>query len=60
MHSESWSINDIFNAVDIDCKGWISIFDLEKLIVQSKKNFTVSDLELLVQYWSRSGQSKSI
>jgi Ca2+-binding EF-hand superfamily protein len=57
MMSEGWSAEDIFGAIDTDRKGWISIYDLEKLLINHKRcgsRSLVSDVELLITFYDKS------
>lgn len=57
MNSEGWSAEDIFGAIDTDRKGWISTFDLEKLLINHKRcgsRSLVSDVELLISFYDMS------
>ena len=57
MNSEGWSAEDIFGAIDTDRKGWISIYDLEKLLINHKRcgsRSLVSDVELLISFYDMS------
>jgi len=58
MSSEKWCAEDIFKAVDTDNKGWISVYDLEKLLINHKRcgsRSLVSEIELLIAFYDRSG-----
>jgi len=57
MHSENWCVEDIFSAIDTEQKGWISLYDLEKLLINHKRGGSrslVSDIELLISFYDKS------
>lgn len=61
MNSENWSAEDIFRAVDTEDKGWISVYDLEKLLINHKRcgsRSLVSDIELLISFYDKSGNKQ--
>lgn len=56
MNSEGWNADDIFEAIDTDRKGWISIYDIEKLLINHKRcgsRSLVSDVELLILLYDK-------
>jgi Ca2+-binding EF-hand superfamily protein len=62
MNAEGWSAEDIYAAIDIEQKGWISIYDLEKLLINHKRGGSrslVSDIELLIALYDKT-QNKHI
>ena len=61
MNTEKWCAEDIFKAVDTEDKGWISLYDLEKLLINHKRGGSrslVSDIELLIAFYDKSGNKQ--
>ena len=58
---EAWSLNDVFSAADQDLKGSLTVYDLEKLIIEQKRGGSrtlVDEIELLIGMYDRSGYKK--
>ncbi len=46
----------MFKLIDFENKGWISVYDLERLLINHKRGGSrslVSDIELLVALYAR-------
>ena len=59
--AEGWSLRELFDAIDQERKGTLSVYDLEKLIIQQRKGGSrniVEETELLVALYDRSGYGK--
>ena len=57
----SWTLQQIFEALDHERKGSVTVYDLEKLVMNQKKGGSrsiVEDIELLVAMYDRSGYGK--
>jgi len=55
------SADDLFKLVDRDEKGSISIYDLERLMINHKRSGSrslVSDIELLIALYDRTGSKR--
>jgi hypothetical protein len=50
MKQDKWQPNDLFNLLDYEKKGWVSVFDIEKLLINHKRNTRplTGDIELLI------------
>ena len=59
MKRDQWKIEDVYKIVDKDNKGWIGIFDVERLLTTHTKAgqraSLISDIELLIGAFDRSG-----
>ena len=58
---ESWCVKNLFRAVDREDKGAISVFDLEKLIINHKRSGSrslVSDIDLLIALYDKTGTKR--
>lgn len=56
MEKEGWHTAEVFRAIDYENKGWISIYDLEKLLINHVRGGSrslVSDLELLISFYDK-------
>lgn len=64
MRQDGWTSDEVFKLIDKDSKGWIGVFDIERLLINHKRSGTsrslVSDIELIIQMYDRSGQSRRI
>lgn len=59
--SNAWSLLEIFEALDSDHKGSLTVYDLEKLVIQQKKGGSrsiVDEIELLIAMFDRTGYGK--
>ena len=59
--AEGWSLRQLFDAMDYENKGTLTIYDLEKLVIQQKRGGSrniVEEVELLVALYDRSGYGK--
>ena len=59
--SNAWTFREIFDALDTERKGVITVYDLEKLVIQRKKGGSrsiVEDIELLIAMYDMSGFGK--
>ncbi len=52
MKRELWQAKDIYSVLDKDGKGWISLYDVEKLLTSPVE---VTDIELLIGLYDLSG-----
>lgn len=56
--AENWSLHEIYDVLDAERKGHISVYDLEKLIIEHKKSGSrtlVDDIELVITMYDMSG-----
>ena len=64
MRKSKWTTEELFGVLDKDSKGWISVYDIEKLLVNNKRSSQsrslVTDIELIIAMYDRSGQSRRI
>lgn len=62
MKFDKWQPDDLFQLLDSENKGWVSVFDIEKLLINHKRNTRAltNDIELLIAMYDRSGQSSRI
>ena len=61
LQNEGWRLEDIFELVDSQQKNTISIYDLEKLIIEHKKcgsRTLMEEVELLMQMYDRGGANR--
>jgi len=59
--TEAWSVEDLFKIVDRDENGSISVYDLERLIIEHKKGGSrslVEEIELVIAMYDRTGYHK--
>ena len=60
-NTNQWSLEEIFEALDGENKCSITVYDLEKMIMQMKKSGSRSlldDIELLINLYDRTGYRK--
>jgi hypothetical protein len=50
---------DVFNYLDKDLKGWVSVFDIEKFLIKYSTRAFVKDIQLLVDLYGQDGKIKS-
>ena len=58
---EAWSLEQIFNSLDHNGEGSLSVYDIERIILQQRKGGSrsiVEDIDLLVAMYDRSGSGK--
>lgn len=59
MKTESWSLEDLFGLIDKENKGWVGVYDVERLLATHTKvgqrASLISDIELMVGAFNRSG-----
>ena len=56
-----WSLREIYDCLDSDHKGTLTVYDLEKLVMIQKKGGSrsiVEDIELLIAMYDREGFGK--
>ena len=56
--AQKWSLKEIFDVLDHERKGSLTVFDLEKIIIKQRKGGArniVEEIELLVAVFDRSG-----
>lgn len=61
--NHDWSLDEVFTVLDSDVKGSISIFDIEKLIIEHKKSGSrtlVDDVDLLIQMYDRTSYQRIV
>ena len=61
LQNEGWRLEDIFELVDNQQKNTISIYDIEKLIIEHKKcgsRTLMEEVELLMQMYDRGGANR--
>ncbi len=46
----------IFEYLDRDRKGWVSVFDIEKFLIKYSTRAFVQDIELLVELYGHNGK----
>ena len=59
--ANSWSLQEAFETLDIERKGSVTVYDLERLIINQKKGGSrsiVDDIELLINMYDRTGFHK--
>lgn len=59
--AEGWSMDDLFEAVDTQSKNQLSIYDVEKLIIDYKKSGSrtlIEDVELLFAMYDKRGAGR--
>ena len=59
--TECWSLEDLFKVVDRDENGSISVYDLERLIIEHKKGGSrsiVEEIELVIAMYDKTGYHK--
>ena len=59
---EGWSLEELFKTVDKEETGSISVFDLERLIMETKKGQAstglVQEIELIIAMYDKTGFHK--
>ena len=58
---EAWDLAELFEVADVQGKGSVSIYDLERLIIEHKKcgsRTLIDDIELIMQMYDRNGGHK--
>lgn len=59
MRQDGWTSDEIFKVIDKDGKGWLGVFDVERLLINHKRSSSnrslVSDIELLIQMYDKQG-----
>ena len=59
--AQNWTLREIFEVLDIERKGCLSVYDLEKLIVKKRKGGSrniVEEIEQLIAMFDRKGSGK--
>lgn len=57
----NWSLKDIYDALDTERKGALTVYDLEKLVIQQRKGGSrsiVEEIELLIAMYDMAGYGK--
>uniref|UniRef100_A0A7S3MHN6 EF-hand domain-containing protein n=1 Tax=Favella ehrenbergii TaxID=182087 RepID=A0A7S3MHN6_9SPIT len=57
----SWTMQEVFEALDMERKGSITVYDLERLIIEQKRGGSrslVDEIELLINMYDRTGFHK--
>jgi Ca2+-binding EF-hand superfamily protein len=63
MRKNNWTTEMLFDVLDRDRKGWVSVYDIEKLVISNRRCNSatlVADIELVIAMFDRSGQSRRI
>ena len=59
--ANNWSLQQIYEGLDDERKGTLSVYDLEKLVINQKRGGSrsiVEEIELLIAMYDRSGYGK--
>ena len=59
--TQKWTLKEIFDVLDHERKGCLTVFDLERIIIDQRKGGAhniVEEIELLVAIFDRSKQGK--
>lgn len=58
MREQEWSLQDLFDTLDAQRKGFIGLLDFQLILGTRNKNYTMNDIEYLLRMYDKQGDRR--